>query len=229
MNSDAIIALMESADTELDRFDSPITDWDDIEELIGDANPSWFSLKCANLPLIGNYIKKQQFDKITTSYDILVNFVESHEVAHILINEVIQDRKYINIIIEETRVNIHKAEEYNIDNIEAVFPEICKSIQTRRAEYSLLVKENHNIDNMVHHGQIEEKDACQLRDEIEKKLFYLETHAPEITFEFQPSRIVHYSDLSVIFSHDQLMKYTENVKFEEKMFEKKQCIVSLEN
>jgi predicted transcriptional regulator len=65
-----------------------------------------------------------------------------------------------------------------------VFPEVCKAIQTRRAQYSLLVKENHHIENMVHYGQIEEKDACQLREEIEKKLFYLTTHAPEINFNF---------------------------------------------
>lgn len=99
--------LLESADTELDRFDTPITDWDDIEELIGDTELSWFLMKLATIPFIGSYIKKQQFDKISTSYEILVNFVESHEKAHILINEVIQDRKYINIIIEETRVNMH--------------------------------------------------------------------------------------------------------------------------
>jgi len=49
-------------------------------------------------------------------------------------------------------VNIHKAEEFNVENIEAIFPEICKSIQTRRAEYSLLVNENHSIDKMLHHG-----------------------------------------------------------------------------
>jgi hypothetical protein len=42
MNSETIIVLLESADTELDRFDTPITDWDDIEELIGDTDPSWF-------------------------------------------------------------------------------------------------------------------------------------------------------------------------------------------
>lgn len=41
MHSDAVIVLLESADVELDRFDTPITDWDDIEELIGDADPSW--------------------------------------------------------------------------------------------------------------------------------------------------------------------------------------------
>jgi hypothetical protein len=48
-------------------------------------------------------------------------------------NEVIEDRKYVNIIIEETRANIHKAEEFNFNQIEAVYPEICKAIQTRRA------------------------------------------------------------------------------------------------
>jgi len=85
MNSEAIIVLLESADTELDRFDTPISDWDDIERQIGDANPSWLSLKLVKYPLIGNFIKKKQFDKISTHYDIIVNFIESHQQAHKLI------------------------------------------------------------------------------------------------------------------------------------------------
>jgi hypothetical protein len=48
--------------------------------------------------------------------------------AHKKIKEVIEDRKYVNVIIEETRVNIHQAEQFNVDHIEAVFPEVCKAI-----------------------------------------------------------------------------------------------------
>jgi hypothetical protein len=128
LSSDAVIILLESADTELDKFDTPIADWDDILNLVGDTNPSWFKVKLANFPLVGSYLKKQQFNRVSTYYDILVNFVESHEMAHKLMYEVIEDRKYANIVVEETRVNIHKAEEYNVNMIEAVYPEICKAI-----------------------------------------------------------------------------------------------------
>ena len=41
MNSDAVIVLLESADTELDQYKTPISDWEDIEELIGDSKVSW--------------------------------------------------------------------------------------------------------------------------------------------------------------------------------------------
>lgn len=72
----------------------------------------------------------------------------------------------------------------------------------------MLANENHNIDKLLHHGQIEEKDAAQLKEEIEKKLYYLETNAPKINFDFNPQRIISYSDLSVIFTRDQLIEYT---------------------
>ena len=41
MSGDAVIVLQESADTELDQFDTPIQDWDDIEKIIGDSDINW--------------------------------------------------------------------------------------------------------------------------------------------------------------------------------------------
>lgn len=81
MNADSIITLLESADKEMDNFETPISDWDDIENLIGDASISWFLLSLSNLPLVGNYVKNQQFELISNAYEIIVNFVESHEEA----------------------------------------------------------------------------------------------------------------------------------------------------
>lgn len=152
MNSDSVIVLMESADTELDEDQTPISDWEDIETLIGDSNVSWLEMKMINLPLIGTWVKNKQVYKITTSYEIIVNFIESHEQTQQLLLKIFQDKKYANIIVEEGRKQCREAEEYNLNTIEAVFPEVCKSIQVRRAKYSLLVKENQNIDSMLHYG-----------------------------------------------------------------------------
>jgi hypothetical protein len=128
MNSEAIIVLLESADKEIDNKDTPISDWEDIEQLIGDSRISWFQLSLSELPLIGNYMKRKQFEIISTSYEIVVNFYESHVQAQSLISKVIKDRKYVEEVIEEGRINMRKAEKYNYHNIESIFPEICKSI-----------------------------------------------------------------------------------------------------
>ena len=57
MNGDAVLVLLESADIELDEFESPITDWADIEKQIGDSDISWIEQKLSTLPIIGKVIK----------------------------------------------------------------------------------------------------------------------------------------------------------------------------
>lgn len=52
--------------------------------------------------------------------------------------------------------------------IEDSFPEISKAIQHRRAERFLLLKESNDIDSMLKRGEIQEKDAAELKLEIEQ-------------------------------------------------------------
>lgn len=47
----------------------------------------------------------------------------------------------------------------------------------------------------------------------------MSVNPPPVTLDFQPVRIVKYSDLTSIFTRDQLEEYTENNEFEEIMFE----------
>lgn len=46
--------------------------------------------------------------------------------------------KYIKIIVEEIEENRKKAEEYIYSYLEVSFPEITRSIQTKRAAYNIL-------------------------------------------------------------------------------------------
>lgn len=72
---------------------------------------------------------------------------------------------------------------------------------------------------MVHYGQITEKDADILKEELESKLYHMSVNPPDVKFEFQPIRIVKYSDLTSIFPREQLINYIDNNQFEEIMFE----------
>lgn len=51
--------------------------------------------------------------------------------------------------------------------IEEDFPEISKAIQHRRAQYYLLIHETHFIDDMLKKGQLEQKEANELKAEID--------------------------------------------------------------
>jgi hypothetical protein len=53
---------------------------------------------------------------------------------------------------------------------------------------------------MVHQGQIEDKDADLLKEELESKLYEMTVNPPEVKFDFQAIRVVKYSDLTTVFS-----------------------------
>jgi hypothetical protein len=100
-----------------------------------------------------------------------------------------------------------------------MFPEICKAIQHRRAEYYLLIHVYHYIEEMLKQGVIEDKDAKQLREEIDNKIFNLTLKAPEINLVDHNQRIIHYSELSDIFSREELMDAIQGIKFEERIYQ----------
>mgnify|MGYP006094557307 CR=1 FL=1 len=55
---------------------------------------------------------------------------------------------------------------------------------------------------MVHNGQITDKDADLLKEELESKLYEMTVNPPEVKFEFQPVRVIKYSDLTSVFSEE---------------------------
>ena len=57
---------------------------------------------------------------------------------------------------------------------------------------------------MLKHGQIEDKEAGELRDEIDKKIYYLTMNPPEIQLMDQNSRIIYYSELAEVFEREEL-------------------------
>jgi len=57
---------------------------------------------------------------------------------------------------------------------------------------------------MLKNGQIEDKEANELKDEIDKKVYFLSVNEPEIVLQGQTQRIIHDSELSVIFDKEQL-------------------------
>lgn len=113
---------------------------------------------------------------------------------------------------------MNHAENYMHQKIEEMYPEICKAIQHRRAQYFLLVHEYHYVEKMMKNGQIEDKEASQLKSEIDYKIFNLQLHPPEIILADQSDGIIYYSELSEVFERDELRDAIKNEKFEERIF-----------
>jgi len=77
--------------------------------------------------------RKYLFDSFSRSYDIIVNFIDAHEEATKNIQNVIENKHFVDTILGESQVNTDLAEQYMITHIEDMFPEIAKAIQMRRA------------------------------------------------------------------------------------------------
>ena len=97
-----------------------------------------------------------------------------------MLQKVIENQKYLSRILNESQENMNHAENYMHQKIEEMYPEICKAIQHRRAQYFLLVHEYHYVEKMMKNGQIEDKEASQLKSEIDYKIFNLQLNPPEI-------------------------------------------------
>lgn len=97
-----------------------------------------------------------------------------------MIQQVILNKDFVSNILTEAEQQSKAADEYMHTYCEDMYPEICKAVQHRRAQYYLLTHEKKFVDKMLKNGQIEDKEANQLQGEIDQKIFYLNMHTPTI-------------------------------------------------
>jgi len=75
--------LNESVDRALDHDEMPMADWDFIFTYITSERSAKILRFIKSLPLIGYFTKRQLFSQFSFSYDVIVNFLEGH--AHALL------------------------------------------------------------------------------------------------------------------------------------------------
>jgi hypothetical protein len=62
-----------------------------------------------------------------------VNFIEGHEEASHMIQQVILNKDFVSKILKEAEDQSKLAEDYMHSYCEDMYPEICKAVQHRRA------------------------------------------------------------------------------------------------
>lgn len=150
--AESVIVLMESADRALDHEENEMEDWNFIKSYIMSETFVKITIELSKLPCIGKLFKRYLHEHFTLSYDIMVNFIEAHEKSKKYIDNVIENKDFVNRILVESQNNVHGAEKYMFQHIEEAYPEVCKAIQHRRAKYYLLVHEYHYVDKMLKNG-----------------------------------------------------------------------------
>jgi hypothetical protein len=77
----SVTVLMESADRAIDHESNSMKDWGFIQSYLISYNFIRFLNFLSRIPLLGKYFRQQLFDQFSLSYDIIVNFIDGHDVA----------------------------------------------------------------------------------------------------------------------------------------------------
>lgn len=197
--------LIESADRALDHEADPLADWEFINSYI--VSDGWYLKAMQSLtgtPLVGALFRRLLFSHFTKAYDIIVTFVDCHEEASAMISNVIENRRFVDQIVAESKAQRGLAEAYQHREIDYLFPELAAQIQLRRAQYYVLVHEYHYVEGLLRKGQIEEKEVARFKAEIDKKIIALEKSGLEINFADHLSSIQTQSGLTAIFDAEDL-------------------------
>lgn len=196
---DSVIALNESADRCLDDPECRVNDWEYVQESLVSTGLLECLGQFSTTPCIGSGVKQYLFGHLSLSYDITVNFIEAHEHASKTLKAISSQTPQLESVLREAETQVEHAEQFMATTIEDSFPEISKAIQHRRAERFLLVHQLHDIDRMLHRGEIQEKDAGELKHEIEEKQHDLILSPPSIKLLPPKERLLAYSELADIF------------------------------
>lgn len=68
----------------------------------------------------------------------------------------------------------------------------------------MLVHQGHEIQKMLKHGQLEEKDAQEMKNEVDKKIHNLQLSQPEIKLMNQEQKMIYLSELGQIFKPQEI-------------------------
>lgn len=192
--------LIESADRALDHESDPLADWEFIETYV--VSDGWYLRAIQSLagtPLVGALFRKLLFSHFAKAYDVIVTFVDCHDEASAMISNVIENRRFVEQIVAESKAQRELAEAYQHGEIDGLFPELAAQIQLRRAQYYVLVREYHYVEGLLRKGQIEEKEVARFKAEIDKKIIALEKSGLDIQFTDHSAAIRTQSGLSSIF------------------------------
>lgn len=180
---------MEAADRAIDHENYPMQDWSFIQSYFFSGKLLFILGTLSRIPIIGRIFNSYLFNHFSFAYDVCVNFVEAHDEASKMLINVIVESEFVMKIKSESLPNMQSAENYMHRHIEETFPEITKAIQHRKAQYYLLIHEYHFVEKMLKKGQIEAKEAATLKNEIDSKIFYLQTHPPKIELDDHKTRL----------------------------------------
>lgn len=138
ISGDSLILLMQAANFDIDNAIQRMNSWDFINH--GLINQQYMNIlfKLKFTPIIGRLARNLLFNHISSAYDIVIGYIESHEKAESIFNQFPLDERIIAEIIIESMENKESAERYLHNYLIVSFPEITQQIQNKKAATTVL-------------------------------------------------------------------------------------------
>jgi len=149
-------------------------------------------------------IKNWLYQRLSFEYDAVVNYIEAHEECIEITEQIISNEEILDKLKEELKKQIRRAEVKLYKHLEDNFPEVIKAIQHRRGGYFLINHMNTFVEEMVKHGQMDDKEAQFFFHHLTKEAKKLTLGKLNIEFEHPDEDLMTHSQLSKIFSEDEI-------------------------
>jgi hypothetical protein len=76
-------------------------------------------------PLVGRLFRRLLFSHFAKAWDIIVTFVDCHEEASAMLAKVIENERFVDQIVRESKAQRELAEAYQHRDIDCLFPELA--------------------------------------------------------------------------------------------------------
>ncbi|EGR28403.1 sodium hydrogen exchanger family protein, putative [Ichthyophthirius multifiliis] len=173
----SLLSLIETVDWDLDNEVSQMHTWDWLKRQI-DENYINFIFQLRNWPIIGRFAKKKLYNYIAQIYDMISSYIEAHEIVEESICDIQFDERYVAEILIESQENRKQAESYLYNYLDVSFPEISKSIRTKKAAYTILEFQKDYIQKNADSGQLDEKEHLELKKKVDQNIIRLNNFTP---------------------------------------------------
>jgi hypothetical protein len=102
------------------------------------------------LPLNDTFLKSLVepfvYGHVSLGYDLVVTYIEACAKARGALRALTdEDSEHLDKVIQESTANQQLAEAYKSERLEDIFPEFCKEIQHRRANYAIVLAQRNMV------------------------------------------------------------------------------------
>lgn len=174
LSGEAARLLVKGVDSCLDSTEQPIDLWSFLYEYFNSFTLIKFLMKVKDFFLIGKLFKRYITNHISFIYGITTIFIDVCSELLEAEDPVLSNTPHIKTILEEIEKIRSDAENYILD-LQGNFLEILQAVQIHRAASQILGHQKYFLDEMLHTGQIEEKEYATLARNVDRKLNSLDS------------------------------------------------------